>query len=71
MTNRPTTYAYNEDVDNLCKSLREKEAESMLSDEEFALWRKMNAKRRAMDRAYCSCNCRQEARNAIRRIPPP
>ena len=71
MTNRPTTYAYNEDVDNLRKSVRQEEAESVLSDEEFALWRKMNAKRRAMERAYCSCNCRQEARIAIRRIPLP
>ena len=71
MTNRPTVYAYNEDLDNFRKSLREEEAESMLYDEEFTLWCKMNAKRRAMDVGYCSCNCRQEARIAIRRIPPP
>lgn len=71
MTNRPTTYAYDEDIDNFRKSLRQEEAESVLSDEEYKVWSKMNAQRRKMDRAYCSCNCRQEARVAIRRIPPP
>ena len=71
MTNRPTTYAYDEDIDNSCKSLCEEEAESVLSDEDYKLWRKMNAKRRAMDVGYCACNCRHEARIAIRRIPPP
>ena len=71
MTNRPTTYAYDEDIDNLRNRAEQEEARAVLSDEEYKVWCKMNAQRRTMDRANCDCICRQEARIAIRRIPRP
>ena len=71
MTNRPTTYAYDEDIDNLRNRAEQEEARAVLSDKEYEVWCKMNAQRRTMDRAYCDCICRQEARVAIRRIPQP
>ena len=71
MTNRPTTYAYDEDIENLRQRPEQEEARRNLSDKEYIVWCWMNAKRRNRDRAYCDCPCRQEARIAIRRIPQP
>ena len=68
-TNRPTTYAYDADVDNFRKSAEQEEAFRTLSLREYTLWRFRNAERRKRDLNNCACNCRQEARNAIRRIP--
>ena len=71
MTNRPTTYAYNEDIENLRQRPEQEEARRNLTDKEYIVWCWMNARRRNRDRAYCDCPCRQEARIAIRRIPLP
>lgn len=70
-TNRPTTYAYNADVDSARKTDEQEEASRTLSDEEYTTWRFRNAQRRGRDWLNCACSCRQEARNAIRRIPLP
>ena len=70
-TNRPTTYAYDADVDNARKSDEQEEACRTLSAEEYTTWRFRNAARRERDLDNCSCNCRQAARDAIRRIPLP
>ena len=71
MTNRPTTYAYNEDIENLRQRAEQEEARRNLTDKEYEVWCRSNAQRRNRDRAYCECPCRQEARIAIRRIPLP
>ena len=71
MTNRPTTYAYDEDIENLRQRPEQEEARRNLTDKEYKVWCRSNAKRRNRDRAYCDCPCRQEARIAIRRIPQP
>ena len=71
MTNRPTTYAYDEDIENLRQRPEQEEARRNLSDKEYKVWCRSNAQRRNRDRAYCDCPCRQEARIAIRRIPFP
>ena len=70
-TNRPTTYAYDQDVDNARKTAEQEEACRTLSAEEYITWRFRNAARRERDLDNCACNCRQAARDAIRRIPLP
>ena len=69
-TNRPTTYAYDADVDNFRKSAEQEEAFRTLSSlGEYTTWCFRNAERRKRDLNNCACNCRREARVAIRRIP--
>ena len=71
MTNRPTTYAYDEDIENLRQRPEQEAARRNLTDKEYEVWCMSNAQRRNRDRDYCDCPCRQEARIAIRRIPFP
>ena len=65
------TYAYDADVDNARKTAEQEEACRTLSAEEYTTWRFRNAERRERDLDNCACNCRQAARDAIRRIPLP
>jgi hypothetical protein len=69
--NRPSVYAYDEDVDNRVMSAAEEEALRTLSADEYIDWRRANNRRRQDDRNFCDCSCRNEVRAIIRRIANP
>jgi hypothetical protein len=69
--NRPSVYAYDEDVDNRVMSAAEEEALRTLSADEYIDWRRANNRRRQDDRNFCDCSCRNEVRAIIRRIAKP
>ena len=71
MKNRPSSYAYNEDIDNFRNSKDQEEARACLYTEEYSVWCKNNKIRRIRDRANCECPCRHKMRELVRRIPPP
>jgi hypothetical protein len=66
--NRPSVYAYDEDVDNRVMSVSEEEALRTLTTNDYIEWRRANNRRRQDDRNFCGCSCRHEMRAIIRRI---
>lgn len=67
--NRPTVYAYDEDLDNRVMSALEEEALRTLTANDYIDWRRANNRRRQDDFNFCGCSCRTEIRAIIRRIP--
>lgn len=70
-TDKPTTYAYDPELDARVMSKAQEIALNTLSYEDYIVWRNNKSWRRSDDRQMCDCHCRTRARTMVRRIPPP
>ena len=68
---KPTSYAYDAELDARVMSKAQEMALNTLSYEDYIAWCKANSWRRIEERQYCDCHCRTKARAMIRHIPPP
>lgn len=70
-TDKPTSYAYDPELDARVMSKAQEIALNTLSYEDYIVWRNNNSWRRSDDRQWCDCVCRNKMRDMIRLIPPP
>jgi hypothetical protein len=70
-TNCPSSYEHDPELDARTISVEQETALNTLSPEDYIAWRHNNSWRRIGDRNNCGCQCRQEARQMVRLIPPP
>jgi len=68
---KPTSYAYDPDLDDRIMSKAQEEALNTLSSADYIAWCHENSWRRIGDTNNCGCNCRTIIRTMVRRIPPP
>jgi hypothetical protein len=68
---KPTSYAYDPDLDDRIMSKAQEEALNTLSRTDYIAWCNNNSWRRLLDLNGCNCHCRTRMRTMVRRIPPP
>jgi uncharacterized protein YbaR (Trm112 family) len=68
---KPSSYAYDQELDDRTMSKAQEEALISLSTEDYLDWCQTNSWRRMDEREWCDCHCRTRMRTMVRRIPPP
>jgi hypothetical protein len=68
---KPSSYAYDQELDDRTMSKAQEIALNTLSDDDYLDWRHANSWRRMDERELCNCHCRTRMRTMVRRIPPP
>jgi uncharacterized protein YbaR (Trm112 family) len=68
---RPSSYAYDPELDARTMSKAQEIALNTLSEDDYIEWRNANRERRMDERGWCDCHCRTRMRSMVRHIPPP
>ena len=71
MSDRPVSYAYDQELDAMTMSKAQEIALNTLSTEDYIEWRNADWLRRNKHLFQCDCHCRTRMRAMVRRIPPP